>query len=1361
MAQWNPLDNPEEVSGYSGNYYIKTFSEQDKKRRKQQEAQQTKQKVKQQAKLKIEAEEQAKIQQREALTVNPLEAIGSALAPVGDALIAPFEYISDRMADAEVAIFGEQEAAKRRKRAEEVRSGQRTAFQSEDLTPQQKTQNQQNAAKLKKDLDAPLDLLRVPAQAAIGGLEGVLDIASQAGLDLTANQGKSPDQYIRASWDFGMSPKTKVGKVASSLLGFAVTTRQVGKRLGSLGTIGSSPIPAGLKGAQWWAAKGKRIITDGLIPGAIADFILTDPTDGNLSRSIQQLFPEEYHDSVWFGLAADPDDNPWKNRLLSAFEGGPLNALGNTVSGLFKARAITQAVKKAGGSDEEAIAKGVDAFTKETDAATKVSEGADAEESIRWSEASETELNHLLNREAVLNEDLAKIDPNLDPEEAIRIDEELKDLQIEKAALEARIYEGADPNVKQEFWETQASTASAKPTQAVIDQTVGNVADDGTGRISKAARNRTVFTDAQVRIMNFDDGQKSVIDDFQKKIDFKEISRKTGRTVDELKANAEAILNRVDDKFKTLDEVMDEAGLLKTLAEAGGTLVEPKGTFATAEGAVAVKTLIDDFTKKIFDVAYAAEELDYSSIGGFNNYDRLIDRFVGLLGIYKESASYHGSGLSGFKVRLKAALSGKEVAMRDMEEADELTYGQMKKWADKIKKLSRNGDPEAKEQLRALTRAMVLANGDPANTISYARAVFNIWRGGVENVFYNNILSGFKTQVRNTSGIVRVFLDPAAIALRGMFNGDEAQVQAGLAGLNAVQSSIGEAWKVAKIAFKSETSITGTSQNILQKAEIEAGIQMMEQMARNDVERFGVGVAKFFVRYGQALNLPGKLLMSQDDFTKTIIARQRIAEMATLDAFKEAPSVSERGEFVMKYMEKYSKYIDPQSGKILDKGLAVYADIGTFQDDPGAAVNYFSGFISKIPFGNYLVPFIRTPANIMRYQIEYLPLLSKWSKKYTDAVKNGDELMVAEMEGRQAIGSLVFSTAFGLGLTGNFTGNLPIDPAERQRWNTLGIRPRSFKAGPVWISYNAIEPLNNIIAAAVDLSQWAQLFGEDNVGGQELIEKFAGQLTLSIAASFTEKAYFANFEALASFIDIGQLTPEKVQTMMAGFAYNQAVPWASAVRGFANTFDSYQREYDNEWQRVFVGNAPFLRNMMPEKIDELTGKAMRNPNGGLWNANMPFEVSIDQDDPVKNMLMKARYNWRDNLDSYKGVKLNAEQKNFVRKQRYDAGLRRNLARLMKQDWFKEDMNNYRNRPINFNDPEAQPRYYRAIADEYATAKKIAFDRLEATDAKFADELRQLRISKAEYKAGIYSDEQQSQPSSAPKATELDKVLQFR
>ena len=120
---------------------------------------------------------------------------------------------------------------------------------------------------------------------------------------------------------------------------------------------------------------------------------------------------------------------------------------------------------------------------------------------------------------------------------------------------------------------------------------------------------------------------------------------------------------------------------------------------------------------------------------------------------------------------------------------------------------------------------------------------------------------------------------------------------------------------------------------------------------------------------------------------------------------------------------------------------------------------------------------------------------------------------------------------------------------------------------------------------------------------------------------------------------------------MAGYAYNAAVPWASAVRGFANTFDSYQREYDNEWQRVFVGNTPFLRNLMPEKIDDLTGKPMKNPNGGLWNANIPLEISIDEDDPVKDMLMKARYNWRDDIKTYKGVKLNNEQKNFVRKQR--------------------------------------------------------------------------------------------------------------
>jgi hypothetical protein len=1363
MPKWNPLDNPNEVSGLSGDYYTKTFSEQDRKRKQRQQEQAQKQKQAQATEDKKKAQEEAKTRKRQEQTVNPLEAIGSALAPVGDAIQAPFDFIADRAKELETAIFGEEESAKRQQRAQEVREGVRKPFDPPTLTAKQKQQNLAENKKFKQDMDAPLDLLRVPVKAIVAGTEGVLDIATQAALDVSVNQGKDQDEYIRAAWDFGVTPKTDLGKAAAQIASFVVTTRQVGKRLGSIGDIGKSPVPEGLKGAKWWAAKGKRIITEDLIPGAIADFILSDPQDGNLSSAIQRLVPEELQDSVWFGLAADPDDNPWLNRVKSVLEGGPLNAIGNSVGALFKARKVTQDVLKAGGSKEEAIAKGVDSLTKETDAAAKADAKAGDVERVRWTEANDAELNSILSKEADLNEQLARVNPDVDPDEAVRLDAELSDLQAQKADLEARYYESADPNVQREYWETQASSREpVSPTKAVVDQTLGELADDGSGRISKAAASGNIFTDAQIRIMNLDEGQQSIIDRFQKKIDLKEIARKTGRTVDELRANAEAVLNRIDDVFKSFDDVLGEEEMIKALADAGGTLVEPKGTFATSEGAIAVKTLVDDLSKKLYDIAYGAEQLDFSSIGGFNNYDRLVDRFVGLLGIYKESASYHGSGLGGFKVRLRQAFSSGEQVMREMEEADELTYGQVKKWAEEIKSAARRGDPEAQEKLRSLTRAMVLAGGDPANTMSYAKAVFNIWKGGAENIFYNNILSGVKTAVRNFSGITRIFLDPAAIALRGAIGGDEAQVRAGLAGIGAIQSTIGDAWRIAKITWKTGIPSTWTPTNVINKAEIEAGIEMMERMAVNPLEQAAAGFAKFTVRYGQFLDAPGRLLMSTDDFVKTIIARQRITEMAIHDAILESPDIKQRGELVTKYLKKYSQYMDPQTGKLKDKGLSTYAEIGTFQDDPGKAVNMLTGFIENIPFGRFVVPFIRTPANLLKYQLEYLPLTHKFSKRYAEAVAKGDALTVAELEGRQAIGALVTATAFGLGLTGNWTGNLPVDPAERQRWKTSNIRPRSVKVGDVWISYNAIEPLNNIVAAAVDLSQIVKFIGEDNPGGMEIAEKFSAQMTLAIAASLTEKSYFANFDALASFVDVGQMTPDKVTKMFAGFAYTAAVPWASLVRGFANTFDSYQREYDNEWERVFGGNLPLIRNMAPVMIDVLTGKPMKNPSGNPWNANMPFEIAVDEKDPVKDMLMRGRYNWRDNLESYKGIKLTAEQRKFVKEEMYKAGLRRNLASLMKQDWFQEDIKAYRSRPFDPNgDPSARPRYYNRIADEFSTAKQIAFARLEATDQKFQDDLRKSRIISAEYKAGIYSDKQRTKrPAAEADSAILDQLLKF-
>ena len=102
-----------------------------------------------------------------------------------------------------------------------------------------------------------------------------------------------------------------------------------------------------------------------------------------------------------------------------------------------------------------------------------------------------------------------------------------------------------------------------------------------------------------------------------------------------------------------------------------------------------------------------------------------------------------------------------------------------------------------------------------------------------------------------------------------------------------------------------------------------------------------------------------------------------------------------------------------------------------------------------------------------------------------------------------------------MAVSGMVTGNPPLDPKERQRWKMLKIQPRSFNFGGNYISYNAFEPLSNIIAATADIAQLTKL------GAIDAAERLTGTLTLALAASFTEKSYFSGIAALGEF-----LTPE-------------------------------------------------------------------------------------------------------------------------------------------------------------------------------------------------------------------------------------------
>jgi hypothetical protein len=1280
--------------------------------------------------------------------------------PIGQAWQYAEEQEKRNKQQAELKIKKEEEAKRKKLLAQQKAEQERKAkLDARTINPVEGFQGAIRAATQTGDIPKPLKgtILEGPAevyqetrrtiQKGIASVaEGVLNVGTQAVMDLTVNRNREKDEYLRAAYDFGVTPKTQVGQAASKILGFIVGTRVAGKALGPVGKIGSKPVPTNLKGGARLAAQTRKLLTDGLIPGAVADFILTDPREGNLSSSIRDLVPEQYQDNVAFALAAKEDDNPWVNRLRSVFEGGPLNAAGNGITALIFGNKAARAVKAAGGSDDEALGVGIKAAAEKSEELMQSDLKASEAERVRWTDAQEQEMLSLQSREQNIQDRLAGLDP--EDEVSIKLNDELEQVRLAQADLENTVFEGADPNVKYEYWESQAAIRTGDINDAVAKQIelesgyTRPQSETGfvPGRQISQGGGDKVFTDAQLRIMNVSEGAEEVIKKYQKQIDFKQIARKSGRTVDQVVADATRIYTDFMDSLRTYDDIVSEGDLIKKLSEAGGTLTEAKGTFPTPEGNIAVKAIASDLSAQIYDIAYGAEEIDFAQLGGANNFDRLVDRFTGLLEIYKAGAQYMGGGLNVFKIKLGADTPGEAAeALREFEGEDTLTIRQIRKWASDIKEAFRRGDADAQDQMRALTRAMVLAGGDPSKTVSFGRTAIEIFGKNQMGVFYNSILSGTKTMIRNLSAAYRLVEAPTSIALMGMRRGDPALVRSAMAGFHAITTSTTEAFAVAARTWKTGIPQSWTPKMVVEQAEMAAMIESMEKMAKNPREEMAVGFLKGHMRIAQTFDFPSKILMSTDDFLKTILVRQRIAEQSMYKAMTESKDPMDVAGKVKVYMDEYSKFIDPQTGRVKDAGLQKYAEIGTFQEDPGIGINSLSMFLENMPFvgplGKLVVPFLRTPANILRYQVQHTPLIGKYAGEYQAVKQSGDELRIAEYEGREMIGVMTIAVGAGLAANEMITGNLPADPRERARWQTLGIRPRSVKIGDRWVSYNTLEPLSNILAASADLVMLAK-----NGLNEDWVETLVGQLGLSIAASLTEKSYFAGLEALAAIADPSQLM--KGDTVLKGLLQtgNNMIHLAGTRRAFANSLDPYMREFDNEYQKAAAVAIPGYSRFLPEKINVLTGQPLKGPNGGPWNALVPFETTPDNKDPVAKMLMEAEFNWGDTLEiSPMGYRLSGEEKSYIRNEMSRNGLRKELDDLRKLSWFKQDIANWkvRNTGDIGTDRAQWPNFYTEIQKIWESSRNRAFDKMEAEKIETGEKVVKLRKAQTNIKAGQY------------------------
>ena len=1199
------------------------------------------------------------------------------------------------------------------------------------------------------------EAIRAVVKAPVNILEGVLNTGElvKDTLSLSAPSGLTKDptknpfdrRYVQAAYDFKIQgAKTPVGKLAEGLLTFGITMRQAAVRLPK-GVVGLGTGGKGLKGA----------VASGIVPGAIADFLLFKPGDGNLSNLVQDLVPEEYRASFMFALANDKEDNPWIARLKTTLEGAGVGAAADSLIFLTVGRNAAQRALKAGKTKDQAIAEGVKAADEAKTQLDKDSVKNTRAEGFRWSETQQLETENLLNKEQGLVDQelqmreagIAEDDPNLQ-----KVLDDLAEVRLSQAQLDQEIIRGYDPENPNLIPQERSATNQESDINRVVKQQL----EVENGPIPAAARtadtpsafrtNQAAFggsdhilTDAAYRRLNLTDGVEDFVRQTTRRADLQSLAKGLGRSVDSIVFDAAKIVQEVRDATRLWNEPTDNiTDALKqsgAFMEVRGATDGTSGDILTREGVVALKGLITDTSNQIFDLALNADKMLEARIVGGNQFDRMVDRLVTLLGFHKQAAVFHGGGLQAFGLDLMSGINIKG----DIDEGTDLTLKQVKDWAAKVKELKRIDDPQAQDELNKLVRAMALAGGNPAKAVNFTYIAAKLGADELMNYMYNSILSGPITHLRNLMGNSYALLErPTSIMFRGVITNDETLRRSAMAGYHAITTSINEAWKVGWTSMKTGDSVNLNSKFVIEDAQALAGIERLKMAAQpGTAEERAAGCIEALYRFthNPIISLPNRMLTGADDFFKTLNARQHIQTTAMYKAMSEAKSDNDVEGIFQSYMKEFSKKIDPTTGRILDPNLLDYAERATFQNDPGGLTNSVANAINSIPFGagRLFVPFIRTPANILAYTGQHTPGLARYLGQYKEALRSGDELLIAELKGREAIGTMTVGLVGMTALTGNITGNGPVDQRERDIWLRAGNRPMSIRVGDEWISYQALEPLSTIMATVADIAMLA------NMGAADAAERLAGQVGFALAAAITEKSYLAGLAGLSDLLDPNNMTADGVTKGILNTA-NNFIPYAGARRMLANALDPYMKEVDNELQRVLNVALPGYKLLGPTKIDFLTGEEVSSSAGGLYNAISPIRISPVGQDPVKDMLVDINFELKDVIKTGpSGVELTAEQRQTLSKEMYDSGVRQRLESLMNQDWFKESVADWKGRGLSFSTESNRPRHYQAVQRLITSAKETSFRKMQRADPNFADMVRKEQKQKVQFRRGVYDD----------------------
>lgn len=544
------------------------------------------------------------------------------------------------------------------------------------------------------------------------------------------------------------------------------------------------------------------------------------------------------------------------------------------------------------------------------------------------------------------------------------------------------------------------------------------------------------------------------------------------------------------------------------------------------------------------------------------------------------------------------------------------------------------GEGTAREMARRYLDTPLEKRAKFVEKAAYARlkdVIFEIW--------INGLLSGVRTHTVNTvSNALFASMQVPERLLAGAFGAARSVVPGGtsdrvymgeaLAMMRGLPAGLADGLRLAWQSFRYDRP-----SDALTKAEI-------SRMRAITPEKFGLDPQSWAGRavdyFGQGVRLPGRFLMAEDEFFKAVGYRMELHAQAYRRAMQAralgAPE-KEAAEICVNVLE---------GGDAAARAAAQDAmHVVTFTKELGAVGQNAQRFFSSWPMGRVLVPFIRTPTNIMKEFGKRSPVALAMPKSFWAEVAAGGarrDLALAKLSAGTAM--MIYAT--NLALEGKITGGGPADPRLRQHWLETH-QPYSIRVGDQWIPYGRLEPVAMLFGVAADFADF-MTYAEPGTDDDQLAAMAVG----AVLHNLGEKSFFTGpAMAAAAWNDperyagrfVQQLVGSVVPTMVADIESATAAQYSET--GVDPNADFFTRQFYTALNAMKARTPGWSDDLPPART--FWGEPIKVYDGHWLNAFWAFRTKDIKESPIDEELLRLTYPLSKPRKEIDGVKLSPEQ----------------------------------------------------------------------------------------------------------------------